>query len=145
MLRHLKTDTAHTAYLDEGEGETVVLLHGGFSDARDFLGNLARLADRYRVLSPDRRGLGRTPDIPGPISLDALVNDVVAFITAVATPPGVPDRLQPRGDDRPGGRGVPPRSSQTPGVHQRRDRPRRIPDPAHHWWHNAPGDRGRLR
>lgn len=87
MLRHFTTDTTHTAYTDEGEGETVVLLHGGFSDSRDFHGNLAGLADRYRVLALDRRGLGRTPDVPGPISLTALVDDVVALIEGVTAPP----------------------------------------------------------
>lgn len=87
MLRHFITDTTRTTYTDEGDGEPVVLLHGGFSDSRDFHGNLAGLADQYRVLAPDRRGLGRTPDVPGPISVTALVDDVAAFIGGVAAPP----------------------------------------------------------
>ncbi|MBB5804873.1 pimeloyl-ACP methyl ester carboxylesterase [Saccharothrix ecbatanensis] len=66
-----------------GEGEPLVLLHGGFSDSRDFEPNLARLADRFRVHLVDRRGHGRTPDVPGPVSMDILTNDVISFLEQV--------------------------------------------------------------
>lgn len=87
MFQHIQIGLTRTAYTDDGEGDTVVLLHGGFSDSRDFRGNLAGLSDRFRVLAPDRRGWGRTPDVPGPISLQALTDDIIGFITAVASPP----------------------------------------------------------
>lgn len=70
-----------------GEGEPLVLLHGGFSDSRDFEPNLARLADRFRVFLVDRRGHGRTPDVPGPVPLDVLAGDVVAFLEQVVGGP----------------------------------------------------------
>lgn len=70
-----------------GEGEPLVLLHGGFSDSRDFEPSLARLADRFRVHLVDRRGHGRTPDVPGPVSADVLTADVVAFLEQVVGGP----------------------------------------------------------
>lgn len=87
MLQRFQIGRTDTAYTDEGVGEPLVLLHGGFSDSRDFRDNLGHLSDRFRVLAPDRRGLGRTPDVPGPISLRALADDTTGFISAVASPP----------------------------------------------------------
>jgi hypothetical protein len=60
----------HTWYDDYGTGRALVLLHGGFSDASEFGANIPALAERFRVLTPERRGHGHTPDIAGPISYD---------------------------------------------------------------------------
>ncbi|GAA1269801.1 alpha/beta hydrolase [Saccharothrix xinjiangensis] len=70
-----------------GGGEPVVLLHGGFSDSREFEPNLARLADRFRVHTVDRRGHGRTPDVPGPVDADVLAGDLAAFLEQVVGGP----------------------------------------------------------
>lgn len=70
-----------------GDGEPVVLLHGGFGDSRDFGPNLARLADRFRVHTVDRRGHGRTPDVPGPVGMDVLAGDLAAFLERVVGGP----------------------------------------------------------
>jgi pimeloyl-ACP methyl ester carboxylesterase len=48
-------------YDDSGEGDPLVLLHGGFSDSRDFAVNLDRLADRFRLFMPERRGRTSAP------------------------------------------------------------------------------------
>jgi pimeloyl-ACP methyl ester carboxylesterase len=76
-----------TWYDDRGSGETLVLLHGGLTDSRDFGGNLDRLADRFRVLTPDRRGHGRTPDVPGPSTVELWAQDTIAFVEKVAGGP----------------------------------------------------------
>ncbi|MDQ2588517.1 alpha/beta fold hydrolase [Saccharothrix yanglingensis] len=70
-----------------GEGEPLVLLHGGFGDSRDFEPNLVRLADRFRVFLVDRRGHGRTPDVPGDVDADLLAGDVVGFLERVVGGP----------------------------------------------------------
>jgi pimeloyl-ACP methyl ester carboxylesterase len=70
-----------------GEGEPLVLLHGGFSDSRDFEPNLARLAGKFRVFLLDRRAHGRTPDVEGPVSIELLADDVIAFIESVVGGP----------------------------------------------------------
>lgn len=79
-----------TWYEERGEGDPLVLMHGGFTDSRSFDGNLACLADRFRVLLPERRGHGHTPDVEGPITLDLMAQDTVAFLEEIA---GGPARL----------------------------------------------------
>jgi pimeloyl-ACP methyl ester carboxylesterase len=55
-----------TSYLEAGEGDPVVLLHGGEFGASAELGwerNIAALADRHRVLAPDQLGFGRSAKV----------------------------------------------------------------------------------
>ncbi|WP_433356029.1 alpha/beta fold hydrolase [Microtetraspora malaysiensis] len=80
MADYIEINGIPTWYDERGSGaEALVLLHGGFSDSRDFAGNLDTLADHFTVFMPDRRGHGRTPDAPGPITLPLLVEDAIAF------------------------------------------------------------------
>jgi pimeloyl-ACP methyl ester carboxylesterase len=78
---------AQTWYEERGSGEPLVLLHGGLSDARFFHANVGPLAERFRVLTPDQRGHGRTPDVPGPFTFDAMADDTIAFIERVVGDP----------------------------------------------------------
>lgn len=66
-----------------GAGETVILLHGGSGDGRDFEGNLAGLSESFRVVAADRRGHGRTPDHDGPLSQHQMADDTVALIESL--------------------------------------------------------------
>ena len=55
-------DGLSTSYLEAGEGDPVVLLHGGEFGAGAELGwerNIATLAARYRVLAPDHARVRR--------------------------------------------------------------------------------------
>src|SRR5882757_4019310 len=87
MADYIDLNGAQTWYDERGTGEPVVLLHGGLSDSRDFTGNLDALADRFRLLMPERRGHGHTPDVPGPFAADALADDTAAFIEKIADGP----------------------------------------------------------
>jgi len=49
-----------TYYLKAGSGPPVVLLHGGASNSRDWLGTMAALADRFTLYAPDIIGFGRS-------------------------------------------------------------------------------------
>ena len=69
-----------TWYAVAGDGEPLVYLHGGFSDADELDPVRATYAARFRVYSPDRRGHGRTPDVEGPIDFDATSTDTIAFL-----------------------------------------------------------------
>ncbi|MET1071658.1 MAG: alpha/beta hydrolase [Umezawaea sp.] len=75
---------------ERGTGDPVVLLHGGLTDSRCFTGNLDGLADTFHVYLPDRRGHGRTPDAPGPITIELMARDTIAFLEEVV---GGPARL----------------------------------------------------
>jgi pimeloyl-ACP methyl ester carboxylesterase len=65
-----------------GSGEPLLLLHGGFSDSRDFGPSLATLSG-FTLHTMDRRGHGRTPDVDGPITFDLMTDDAIAFIEEV--------------------------------------------------------------
>jgi 2-hydroxymuconate-semialdehyde hydrolase len=59
-------DGLATNYLEAGEGDPVVLLHGGEFGASAELGwerNIAALAARYRVLAPDMLGFGQSAKV----------------------------------------------------------------------------------
>jgi pimeloyl-ACP methyl ester carboxylesterase len=47
-------------YYQTGTGPAVVLVHGGASDRRDWLGTLSALADRFTLYAPDLVGFGET-------------------------------------------------------------------------------------
>lgn len=80
MSDYVEVNGVRTWYAERGDGEPLVLLHGGFTDSRDFEGNLDRLAGRFRLLMPERRGHGHTADVPGPITVELMAADTIAFI-----------------------------------------------------------------
>lgn len=71
---------------EDGAGPPLVLLHGGLSDGREFTGNLAGLAGDFRVVRPDRRGHGRSPDVDGPLSQHVMADDTVALLSRLGEP-----------------------------------------------------------
>ncbi|GAA4361977.1 alpha/beta fold hydrolase [Actinomadura verrucosospora] len=84
------TDIVPMWHDQRGKGDPVVLLHGGLTDGRCFTGNLDGLADTFEIYLPDRRGHGRTPDAPGPITMELMARDTIAFLERVV---GGPARL----------------------------------------------------
>jgi pimeloyl-ACP methyl ester carboxylesterase len=87
MNDYIDADGVRTWYDDRGNGEPVVLLHGGLTDSRDFAGNLDALADRFRLLLPERRGHGHTADVPGPITVEVMARDTAAFVDKLVAGP----------------------------------------------------------
>src|SRR6266511_5945299 len=76
-----------TWYDERGEGEPLLLLHGGSADARFFDRNVDALADRFHVFLPERRGHGHTPDVDGPITYELMATDTNAFLETVVGGP----------------------------------------------------------
>lgn len=76
-----------TWYETEGSGDPVVLLHGGFCTNETWSPQRADLAARFRLFLPERRGHGRTPDVPGPASYRDMADDTAAFVEAVVGGP----------------------------------------------------------
>lgn len=90
MAEYVEVNGVSMWYDDCGAGDPVVLLHGGLTDSRDFSGNLDALADGFRLLLPERRGHGHTADVPGPITVEAMAQDTIAFLDQIT---GGPVRL----------------------------------------------------
>ncbi|TQM43532.1 alpha/beta fold hydrolase [Pseudonocardia cypriaca] len=76
-----------TWYAEYGDGEPLVYLHGGFSSSREFAPVREAYAERFHVFTPDRRGHGHTPDVPGPFSYELYAEDAVAFLDEVVGGP----------------------------------------------------------
>lgn len=76
-----------TWYETEGTGDPLVLLHGGFCTNDTWGAQRADLAAAYRVLLPERRAHGHTPDVPGPLSYPDMADDTVAFLESVVGGP----------------------------------------------------------
>jgi len=55
-----------------GEGEPVVLLHGGFGSWNHWARNIEALAEHYRVIAADMPGQGDSDDPPQPYDADSL-------------------------------------------------------------------------
>ena len=77
----------HTWHETRGSGEPLVLLHGGLDTNAAWTAQLEVLAEHFRVLAPERRGHGHTPDVEGPISYRLMADDTAAFIDAVVGGP----------------------------------------------------------
>jgi pimeloyl-ACP methyl ester carboxylesterase len=78
--RALLTAGVETYVEESGSGPTVFYLHGAtewIGYAEEFTGLLAR---RFRVIQPERRGHGRTPDVPGPLTYAAMTADTIALM-----------------------------------------------------------------
>ncbi len=68
-----------------GGGAPLALLHGGLASAESWAIQVPALAERYLVYVPERRGHGRTPDVAGPITYEAMAADTGAFLDAAGT------------------------------------------------------------
>ena len=73
----------NTYYESHGEGEPLLLLHGGLCTIETFFAQTPELAKRFRLILPERRGHGRTADVDGPITYEAMARDTVAFMAAL--------------------------------------------------------------
>jgi pimeloyl-ACP methyl ester carboxylesterase len=77
-----------TYYDVDGDGVPVVLLHGGLIGAETWSQQTPALVGAgYKVYAPERRGHGRTPDAPGPLSYVGMAEETIAFIDEVVEKP----------------------------------------------------------
>jgi pimeloyl-ACP methyl ester carboxylesterase len=74
-------------YEVEGDGEPLVLLHGGFGGAYMFSQQIPMFSEHFRVFVPEQRGRGRTPDVPGPFTYQLLTDDIIAFLEKIVNHP----------------------------------------------------------
>ncbi|HEX3460926.1 MAG TPA: alpha/beta hydrolase [Acidimicrobiales bacterium] len=77
-----------TMYVDAvGEGEPLVLLHGGMASNLGWLAQIDDFSARFRVIAPERPGHGHAPDIDGPYRYEAMAEATAALLVALALPP----------------------------------------------------------
>jgi pimeloyl-ACP methyl ester carboxylesterase len=86
-VSYVDANGVHSYYEAHGSGDPLLLLHGGLVDGDSFAHQTPVFAEHYRVIVPDRRGHGRTPDVEGPISYDLMADDTIAVMDALGTGP----------------------------------------------------------
>jgi pimeloyl-ACP methyl ester carboxylesterase len=87
MATYVQLGEVRSWYDEHGDGDPLVLMHGGLVDSRFMEPNLGPLAERFHVYTPDRRGHGRTPDVDGPITYQLMADDTIAFLEQVVGGP----------------------------------------------------------
>jgi pimeloyl-ACP methyl ester carboxylesterase len=75
----VEVDGLRLGYRRAGSGEPLLLLHGGFSDGREWQPQLDGLSDRFDVIAMDCLGCGRSDDPPAGFTLTDYA-DVVAGV-----------------------------------------------------------------
>ena len=72
-----------------GQGPTVVLVHGSATDHATWTIQIASaLTERVRLVAYDRRGIGRSPALAGPPTVEAHADDLAALIAVEAAGEG---------------------------------------------------------
>jgi pimeloyl-ACP methyl ester carboxylesterase len=83
MGEYIELPGVKTWYEVEGQGEPVLLLHGGFVTNETWGAQRADFAANHRVFLPERRAHGHTPDVEGRLSYHDMASDTIDFLTTV--------------------------------------------------------------
>jgi pimeloyl-ACP methyl ester carboxylesterase len=88
MGEYVELAGLRTWYDSAGEdGVPLVLLHGGLCTNDTWGAQLPAFAERHRVLAPERRGHGHTPDVDGPMRYADMAADTIGFLETVVREP----------------------------------------------------------
>lgn len=87
--RIVRTNGVALPYVDQGDGQAVVLVHGNISDYRIWDDHREIIARQYRVITPTQRyfGLADWQDDGRNFSIQSHANDLAAFIRALRLGP----------------------------------------------------------
>jgi pimeloyl-ACP methyl ester carboxylesterase len=80
---YIELPDVKTWYEVEGQGDPVLLLHGGFCTNETWGQQRTDFAANHRVYLAERRAHGHTPDVEGPLSYHDMANDTIDFLTSV--------------------------------------------------------------
>jgi pimeloyl-ACP methyl ester carboxylesterase len=89
QLKQAHLDGAIVNYLEQGQGETVIFVHGSFADHRIWEGQRTAVAPRYRYIAIDQRYFGMAPwsDSGNRFSVATHANDMAMFIERIGAGP----------------------------------------------------------
>ena len=72
-----------TWYDSAGEGDPLVLMHGGMCTNDLWGAQMPAFSERFSVFAPERRGHGHTPDVDGPLRYADMATDTIVFLEQV--------------------------------------------------------------
>ena len=81
--RYVSANGLQIYYEEYGQGEPLVLVHGGTETSQIWQAQIPTFAKHFRVLTPDCRGHGRTVNPSGTLSYRLMADDLAAFVHAV--------------------------------------------------------------
>ena len=84
---YIDIDGLSVFYETEGDGDPIVLLHGGLADNSTWAAQFSGLSRHRRVVAPERQAQGHTADRPGPLTYQAMTDQTVHFLTALGLGP----------------------------------------------------------
>lgn len=67
-------------YIEKGQGEPIILLHGNGGNCDYFKGQINELSKKYHVYAIDTRGHGKTPRGEMPFTIRQFADDLFAFM-----------------------------------------------------------------
>src|SRR5918995_203870 len=79
----IAVNDARLYYEEHGAGDSLLLLHGGLESSASWAGVVPLLGPRFRVITPDSRGHGRSTNPAGHLEYRQLADDAVALIAAL--------------------------------------------------------------
>ena len=86
-MTNVEVEGLRTWFEELGTGEPLALLHGGLATNATWSEQLPALSEHFRVLAPERRAHGHTPDVEGPLSYDDMATDTIGFLEATVDGP----------------------------------------------------------
>ncbi len=79
LLKHQTMDIKHF-YIDKGEGDALILLHGNGEDCSYFKNQIDEFAKHFHVYAIDTRGHGKTPRGTAPFTIRQFADDLRDFM-----------------------------------------------------------------
>ena len=88
-VRTIRVDGIELPYVEFGQGEPVVLVHGSNSDHRIWSSHCTMLSSRYRVIALSQRYFGKTAwtDAGGRFNISDLADDLGLFVQGLGADP----------------------------------------------------------
>ena len=83
MVKTVSCDGLSVAYIEQGEGPDLLLLHGWGARAETYRLLIDHLAQKYRVIAPDLPGFGDSEEPKTAFSVDDFADFVLHFCAAV--------------------------------------------------------------
>lgn len=81
--RYVQANGLDIYYEEYGQGEPLILLHGGTATVQSWRDHIPALAEHFRVIALDSRGHGKTDNPAGELSYSVMADDVASFIRAL--------------------------------------------------------------
>lgn len=67
-------------YIEKGQGEPLVLLHGNGEDSNYFINQIDEFSSNFRVIALDTRGHGQTPRGDSAFTIRQFADDLLVFL-----------------------------------------------------------------